>query len=262
MAEVLIEDRKLALLSAAAKHDELIIEMERVVSRLKSEWEQAKDASLAAKKAYDKAVNELREKISEGPAPQMGLFDGVATAKPSLRIAETNESPDEEFGVEQEEDPLARSIDCLNMPQAQKDKLREIGVFNVGQANEFRLGNVKGYEKGAASIPGWGAGKCKKFEDALLAVLPEQSETDELSDEVDTVEAAVAEPIAEESAQDDNTRRVRLTADVDGMQEVGLVFGAEFDATLTDNIVTITVDDTPYILEPGEFEYVGLVESA
>lgn len=262
MAEVLIEDTKLARLSAAAKHDEQIIEMERFVTRLKGEWEQAKDASLAAKKAYDKAVNELREKISEGPAPQMGLFDGAATAKPALRIAGLTEGVESDLVDDEEEDPLARSIDCLNMPQAQKDKLREIGVFSVGQANEFRLGNVKGYEKGAASIPGWGAGKVKKFEDALLAVLPEQGETDELSDEVDTVEASVAEPVAEEPVQDDNTRRVRLTADVDGMQEVGLVFGAEFDATLTDNIVTITVDDTPYILEPGEFEYVGLVESA
>ena len=263
MSEVMIDATRLAKLSAAAKHDEQIIDMERVVTNLKAKWDQAKDSSLAAKKAYDQAVNELRELISNGPSDQVGLFDGVVDmVTPSLKIASIAEES-EDVDAESGEDPLLRSIDCLNVPQAMKDKLREVGVFNVGQANEFRLGKVTGFDKGAASIPGWGDGKIKKFEKALLAVLPEQSESEDLGDEVDTVEAVSSDATEDPASDESPTRRIRLTQDVAGMEDVGMVYGAEFEAKVSsDNIVTIDVDDAPYILEAGEFEYVASLTAA
>ncbi len=130
MGQVSIDEVRLAKLSAAAQHDATIIEKEREVTELKEVWQSAKDASLSAKKNYDKAVNELRAVIAEGPSPQMGLFDaGTAaqvTVQPEsvgLRIAEHDEP-----AVNWKDE----TIDVLNVSAAIKGDLRTIGVMNLG----------------------------------------------------------------------------------------------------------------------------------
>lgn len=255
MGQVSIDEVRLAKLSAAAQHDATIIEKEREVTELKGIWEAAKDASLSAKKNYDKAVNELRAVIAEGPSPQMGLFDAGTSAAVAvqpesvgLRIAE-HSSPVASWKDE--------TIDVLNVSAAIKGDLQKIGVMNLGQAQNLRMGRVAGYEEGAAAIAGWTATKVKRFEAAMVAVIPDQTD-DVPEDEVDTVEAidSAAEPEPDAPA-DPGSVRIRIIGDVQGMTEHGLVAGAEFDAVESDGMTTIMVEGTTYALDRSEFEFVA-----
>jgi hypothetical protein len=249
MAVVEIQDTELASLRSAATHDDQVRALERDVTAAKSEWDSAKDRSLAAKKHYDQLVNELREFIAKGPEVQLSLFD---TPMPKIVV----------------ENPRAwaeKSIDDLSFSKKIKEKLHEIGVHTVGQCVTLRAGKVAGYENGAADIAGWGAKKVAEFEDAVIANSPVDAAGmmgDDGSDcDVDIVEA---EPEAETVPEDDTEggirihdqpamARVRLVGDLEGMEADGCVAGAEFDAIVEVAGAVIVLGGSEYILSDSEY---------
>ncbi len=119
------------------------------------------------------------------------------------------------------------------------------------------MGRVAGYEEGAAAIAGWTATKVKRFEAAMVAVIPDQ--TDEVPEDViDTVQAVDASPEAEaDPVAEPGAVRIRIIGDIEGMTEHGLVARAEFDAVERDGMTTIMVEETTYALDRSEFEFVA-----
>lgn len=250
-----IKKTDLELLRLAKSHDDQVREMEREVTIAKGDWDEAKDASLAAKKHYDKLVNELRSYISEGPGKQMSL-PGLSTAQPT------------EFQFPKVESWADKSIDVLEIDDKMKAKLKEIGVATLGQAVTLKLGKVAGYPNGAADIPRWKSKKAGEFEDALNAVTPSDPAgmIEETDDECAVVED---ESPAEQDAQDEpsglkihemtQTVRIRLNHDINGMTDEGFVAGAEFDAVIDNGGATagpsdtmLSQDEYTVIQEPAE----------
>lgn len=250
MSLVEIQETELASLRSAATHDDQVRALERDVTSAKSEWDSAKDRSLAAKKHYDQLVNELREFIAKGPELQMSLFD----------------SPMPKVVVENPRAWAEKSIDDLDIAKKLKDKLHEIGVHTVGQAVTFRAGKVAGYENGAADIAGWGAKKVAEFEDAVIANSPidaagmmgaeDPADVDivEAEPEQDPDEAEGEDAPAELRVhQESPTARVRLVGDIEGMVDEGFVAGAEFDATIEVGGAVVQVGDADYIFSDNEY---------
>lgn len=244
-----IRKTELEVLRLAKTHDDKVRELERDVTLSKADWDAAKDASLAAKKRYDKLVNELRTFIAEGPGKQMTL-PGLTTAEPT------------EFEFAKVESWQDKSIDCLAIDDKMKAKLVEIGVSTLGQAMTLKCGKVPGYPNGAADIPRWKSKKAGEFEDALSAVTPVDPagmQADPKEGEIDIVEdeptVAEAEPsglkIHDEPAN--ATIRIKLAHDIEGMDQDGLVAGAEFDATMEGPNAFVTVGGEDYILSESEF---------
>jgi hypothetical protein len=218
-----IKKTDLEILRLAKSHDDQVREMEREVTIAKGDWDEAKDASLAAKKHYDKLVNELRSYISEGPGKQMSL-PGLTTAQPT------------EFQFAKVESWADKSIDCLEIDDKMKAKLREIGVSTLGQAVTLKLGKVSGYPNGAADIPRWKSKKAGEFEDALNAVTPEDPagmiEDGQVAVVADETPVEGDEPSGLKLHEMTQTVRIRLNHDIEGMTEEGFVAGAEFDAII------------------------------
>lgn len=248
MAEV-VEIRKtdLEVLRLAKAHDDQVREMEREVTIAKGDWDEAKDASLAAKKHYDKLVNELRSYISEGPGKQMSL-PGLSTAEPTA------------FAFAKVETWADKSIDCLEIDDKMKAKLREIGVATLGQAVTLKLGKVTGYPNGAADIPRWKSKKAGEFEDALNAVTP--SDPAGMIENTDDESAVVEDEPQTEATElkihegELPIAQVKLCHDIEGMVEDGLVAGAVFEAKIEGESALVTIGKDEYILSSNEFEIV------
>jgi len=244
-----VEIRKtdLEVLRLAKAHDDKVRELERDVTLSKADWDAAKDASLAAKKHYDKLVNELRTFIAEGPGKQMSL-PGLMDTEPT------------EFVFPKVESWQDKSIDCLAIDDKMKAKLKEIGVSTLGQAVTLKCGKAPGYPNGAADIPRWKSKKAGEFEDALNAVTPvdpagmnaepENGEIDIVEDSPEESETESPLKIHEEPAA---ITRIRLNHDIEGMDQDGLVAGAEFEATIEGSNAFVTVGDEEYILSDSEF---------
>jgi hypothetical protein len=249
MSEV-VEIRKtdLEVLRLAKTHDDKTRELEREVTIAKGDWDEAKDASLAAKKHYDKLVNELRSFIAEGPGKQMTL-PGLTTAEPT------------EFSFAKVQSWQDKSIDCLDIDDKMKDKLREIGVETLGQAMTLKCGKAPGYPNGAADIPRWKSKKAGEFEDALNSVTPNDPAgmIPDADDEINVVEDDPQNAPEESSGirihaeAELETVRIKLAHDIKGMEEDGLVTDAEFDAKLEGESALVKVGTEEYILSSNEF---------
>ena len=251
MAEVVeIRKTELEVLRLAKTHDDQVREMEREVTIAKADWDEAKDASLAAKKHYDKLVNELRSFIAEGPGKQMSL-PGLSTAEPtSFQFAKVESWAD-------------KSIDCLEIADAMKAKLKEIGVSTLGQAVTLKLGKVAGYPNGAADIPRWKSKKAGEFEDALNAVTPSDpagmiENPDDESAIVEDEAPAEIQETPELKIHDGElpVKQVKLLHDIEGMTDDGLVAGAVFEAKIEGESALVAVGKDEYILSSNEFELV------
>lgn len=263
---VQIDAGELAGLRAAAEHDDQVRELERDVTAAKAEWDKLKDSSLAAKKHYDQLVNELRELIAQPPDPQMKLFHEPRVASVAIH------SPDEPHpGTVVAGSWKDRPIEDLGISEKMIEKLREIGVSNLGQAEKLRIGQVPGYENGGASVPGWGAKKVAAFEEALLALIPVDASgqiDDVPEDQVDVVEAA---PVADDVLQAEidtvtepeppvgpPTKRIRLTADIEGMEEAGYVKGSEWNVTIEGEIaLACDGGNVSFAFAPHEYEIIA-----
>lgn len=260
MVEIAASD--LAVLRAAAAHDEQVREMEREVTEAKADWEKAKDRSLAAKKRYDELVNDLRDFIAEAPDPQLNLFDQPVTR---AVVANNSDAQDSSPDVDWRDRPIADT----GLSDKMLDKLREIGIHNLGQAETFRVGQVAGYPGGARDIAGWGAKKVSDFENALLGLMP--ADASDLApetgpDEVDLVEDDPAKPevsqseidtVVEPEIEAEEKVRIRIKANVPGMEPFGFITGAEFDAELdATGMAIVVVDGENMVLQDNEYETV------
>lgn len=248
-----VEIRKIDLevLRLAKSHDDKVRELERDVTISKADWDAAKEASLAAKKHYDKLVNELRTFIAEGPGSQMTL--------PGLMETKT-----EEFVFAKVESWQDKSIDCLAIDDKMKAKLNEIGVHTLGQAVTLKCGKAPGYPNGAADIPMWKTKKAGEFEDALNAVTPVDPAgmtADVATGCVDVVDDTPSketgsQPLKIHEAPPAKVR-IRLAHDIQGMEQDGLIAGAEFEATVDETGVYVAIGTEEYILSDNEFSTIA-----
>jgi hypothetical protein len=248
MAETVeIRKTELEVLRLAKTHDDQVREMEREVTIAKGDWDEAKDASLAAKKHYDKLVNELRSFIAEGPGKQMSL-PGLTAAEPT------------EFQFAKVETWQDKSIDVLEIDDKMKAKLKEIGVSTLGQAVTLKLGKVAGYPNGAADIPRWKSKKAGEFEDALNKVAP--ADPAGMIDETDDESAIVEDEPQQETPElkihegELPTAKIKLSHDIEGMTEDGLTAGAVFEAKIEGQSALVAIGTDEYILAENEFEIV------
>lgn len=247
-ATVQIEENELVQLRLAAEHDDAVRELEREATRAKADWEEAKDQALAAKKHYDKLMNELRNFIAKGPSAQPQLFSpGISdSAEPSWQD---------------------KSIDDLPISPKMAEKLREIGVHTLGQCETFRAGKVAGFPEGAASVSGWGPKKQAEFNEAVINAIPLPVGGDEEpAGSPDLVDDAPfdGEEDGEESHElrvhddsepvDDGMRDIELTGEVPGwMAEEGLVAGLRTRGMVQPGGATVEHKGEQYMLSPNEF---------
>jgi hypothetical protein len=159
----------------------------------------------------------------------------------------------------------------MEISDKMREKLREIGVTNLGQAERLRIGQVAGYENGAASVPGWGAKKVVAFEEALLALIPVDAskQMDDVPEDVVDVVEGTPEPdhvlqsdvdtvVEPETPIGPPTTRVRLVADIDGMEEAGFVKGSEWAVTIEGDLaLTVTDDDQSFAFAQHEYTVIS-----
>ncbi len=150
-------DRKTAI----EEHYEAIVAKTHDVNQLKKVWEEAKDASLAAKKSFDRASNELRELIEEGVDPQRRL--------PGMSA--TDGQRDDEW--------RNRPIAELGLPNGKLDKLEECGVTTIGQLEKLRAGELEDNPRGLSSVKGFGEAAITDIENSLMEWLAKNQPTDD-----------------------------------------------------------------------------------
>jgi len=255
---------ELLKLRALAQHHQEIVDQQKTVSRLHDRWLAAKDASLAAKKTYDEAVNELRDCIAEGPDCQLKLFD-------------TRPIPDQDWSK--------FPVDRLDLTATLKKKIADAEINTVGRLKDVLASRDPGFPDGLEKVKGFTAiviakldAAVSKFvlDDATAAAksigveeefdglskgdpgnsghsiqegLDEAEETDPFSDQealdgpwADQIPANQVEALEDSSSASSPQGRVKLTVDVARMESLGFVKGAEFSADMVGDSAVITLE--------------------
>jgi len=153
-----------------------------------------------AKHSFAKEESILREMIDESNDQQQRIdFDKANRSNVAV------EMPPEKSGGEVEEVPVKQwrdiSIDELDIPKGMKTPLKEIGIDDFGQLQLLCFGDLDGYEKGLASIPGWDVGRVQKLSKAIEKYTEENGIDDFVS-------SPVAEPAEEQYDDADDIEEV------------------------------------------------------
>ncbi len=221
----------------------MIEEKSTEVQEKKNRYLHARDQSLARKKEMDEAVTELMDLIAQGPPkpdPQMRLDFGDDTVTESTGLV-----------------AVKGSIDLIDIPAKEIEKLRKAGIKTLAELDEVINGENKQYVA-LENVPGINAAAAERIVSARRHFqeggTPDVPTTTFEDGEGDTSAPLpeVAVSAAPSDAEPKGNRKARIKVETDGFT-VGEVYSGRL---IGDTFLAMTEGSSPQSFEVGEYELV------